>query len=143
MKSVGALQTMLAWAEDRALLRSTPSADPGAKTGVGGRTPPLGIPGIGRKAINPITCICISEWRSKTRDCRVHAVPAKSQAPRLSCLGACVFGVQHARPLWSSKRGPVSARQPRGQTYVRIFGAAEKRNTKISSGTSCRRRRSM
>ena len=24
---------MLAWAEDRALLRSTPSADPGAKTG--------------------------------------------------------------------------------------------------------------
>ena len=33
MKSVGALQTILAWAEDRALLRSTPSADPGAKTG--------------------------------------------------------------------------------------------------------------
>ena len=33
MKSVGALQTMLAWAEDRALLRSTPSAEPGAKTG--------------------------------------------------------------------------------------------------------------
>ena len=33
MKSVGALQTMLAWAEDRALLRSTLSADPGAKTG--------------------------------------------------------------------------------------------------------------
>jgi hypothetical protein len=33
VKSVGALQTMLAWAEDRALLRSTPSADPGAKTG--------------------------------------------------------------------------------------------------------------
>jgi hypothetical protein len=33
VKSVGALQTMLAWAEDRALLRSTPSADPGVKTG--------------------------------------------------------------------------------------------------------------
>ena len=31
----GALQTMLAWAEDRALLRSNPSADPGAKTGAG------------------------------------------------------------------------------------------------------------
>jgi hypothetical protein len=30
---VGALQPMLAWAEDRALLTSTPSADPGAKTG--------------------------------------------------------------------------------------------------------------
>lgn len=35
MKSVGALQTMLAWAEDRALLRSTPSAGPGAKPGAG------------------------------------------------------------------------------------------------------------
>ena len=33
MKNIGALQTILAWAEDRALLRSTPSADPGAKTG--------------------------------------------------------------------------------------------------------------
>ena len=33
MKSIGSLQTMSAWAEDRALLRSTPSADPGAKTG--------------------------------------------------------------------------------------------------------------
>jgi hypothetical protein len=33
VKSMGELQTMLAWAEDRALLRSTPSADPGAKTG--------------------------------------------------------------------------------------------------------------
>jgi hypothetical protein len=33
VKSVGELQTMLAWAEDRALLRSTPSADPEAKTG--------------------------------------------------------------------------------------------------------------
>ena len=35
MKSVGALQTMLAWAEDRALLRSNPSADPGAEMGRG------------------------------------------------------------------------------------------------------------
>ena len=35
MRNFGALQTMLAWAEDRALLRSTPSADPGAKTGAG------------------------------------------------------------------------------------------------------------
>jgi hypothetical protein len=33
MNHVGALQPILAWAEDRALLRSTPSADPGAKTG--------------------------------------------------------------------------------------------------------------
>jgi hypothetical protein len=33
VKSVGELQTMSAWAEDRAMLRSTPSADPGAKTG--------------------------------------------------------------------------------------------------------------
>jgi len=33
MTNLGALQTISAWAEDRALLRSTPSADPGAKTG--------------------------------------------------------------------------------------------------------------
>jgi hypothetical protein len=33
MTNSGALQTMSAWAEDRALLRSTRSADPGAKTG--------------------------------------------------------------------------------------------------------------
>jgi len=43
------------WAEDRATRGRDLSADPGAKTGVGGRTPPLGIPGIGRKAINPLT----------------------------------------------------------------------------------------
>ena len=30
-----ALQSAVAWTEDRALLRSNPSADPGAKTGVG------------------------------------------------------------------------------------------------------------
>jgi hypothetical protein len=32
---LGALQPTLTWAEDRALLGSNPSADPGAKTGVG------------------------------------------------------------------------------------------------------------
>jgi hypothetical protein len=31
----GTLQPEMAWAEDRALLRSNPSADPGAKTGAG------------------------------------------------------------------------------------------------------------
>ena len=55
------------WAEDRATRGRDPSAGSGAQTGVGGRTPPLGIPGIGRKAINPITCICISEWRSENQ----------------------------------------------------------------------------
>jgi hypothetical protein len=35
--SVGALQLRAAWAEDRALLRSNPSADPGAKTGARAR----------------------------------------------------------------------------------------------------------
>ena len=59
--------TEVTWAEDRATRGRDPSAEPGAKTGVGGRTPPLGIPGIGRKAINPITCICISEWRSENQ----------------------------------------------------------------------------
>ncbi len=57
--------TEVTWAEDRATRGRDPSADPGAKTGVGGRTPPLGIPGIGRNAINPVTYICISEWRSE------------------------------------------------------------------------------
>jgi hypothetical protein len=36
-------------AEDRATRGRDPSADPGAKTGMGGRTPPLGIPGLARK----------------------------------------------------------------------------------------------
>ncbi len=37
------------WAEDRATRGRDPSADPGAKTGKGGRMPPLGIPGLARK----------------------------------------------------------------------------------------------
>jgi len=44
------------WAEDRALLGSNPSADPGAETGVGASdlVPSLfSISGIGTKAINP------------------------------------------------------------------------------------------
>ena len=59
--------TEVTWAEDRATRGRDPSAERRAKTGVGGRTPPLGIPGIGRKAINKITCICISEWRSENQ----------------------------------------------------------------------------
>ncbi len=39
--------TEVTWAEDRATRGRDPSANPGAKTGMGGRTPPLGIPGIG------------------------------------------------------------------------------------------------
>jgi len=38
-----------AWAEDRATRGRDPSAGSGAKTGVGGRTPPLGIPGLAPK----------------------------------------------------------------------------------------------
>ena len=38
-----------AWAEDRATRGRDPSADPGAKTGKGGRTPPLDIPGLAGK----------------------------------------------------------------------------------------------
>ena len=45
--------TSTAWAEDRATRGRDPSAVPGAKTGVGGRMPPLCISGIGRNAINP------------------------------------------------------------------------------------------
>jgi hypothetical protein len=42
----GSRYTQGAWAEDRATRGRDPSADPGAKTGAGGRTPPLGIPGL-------------------------------------------------------------------------------------------------
>ena len=38
------LQPKAAWAEDRALLRSNPSADPGAKTGAGARRSPAPLP---------------------------------------------------------------------------------------------------
>ena len=41
--------TARAWAEDRATRGRDPSADPGAKTGVGGRMPPLRIPGLAAK----------------------------------------------------------------------------------------------
>jgi hypothetical protein len=46
--------TEATWAEDRATRGRDPSADPGAKTGVGGGMPPLRISGIGQKAINPL-----------------------------------------------------------------------------------------
>ena len=53
----GALQPTLAWAEDRALLGSNPSADPGAKTGDGATlrrpTPFPHYSGIGTHAENP------------------------------------------------------------------------------------------
>ena len=59
MTNVGALQSTSAWAEDRALLRSNPSADPGAKTGAGRSELPACAPvpthdssGIGTNAIN-------------------------------------------------------------------------------------------
>ena len=59
-EELGALQTILAWAEDRALLRSTPSADPGAKTGaraeriarLWAHTLPNNRSGIGTNATN-------------------------------------------------------------------------------------------
>jgi len=50
-----------AWAEDRATRGRDPSADPDAKTGAGGRTPPLGLSGIGRKAINPFTVVVTTD----------------------------------------------------------------------------------
>jgi hypothetical protein len=41
--------TERAWAEERATRGRDPSADPGAKTGKGGRMPLLGIPGLAEK----------------------------------------------------------------------------------------------
>ena len=62
--------TEATWAEDRATRGRDPSADPGAKTGVGGRTPPLRIPGIGQKAINPLKVSLI------LTDLRTHGIPS-------------------------------------------------------------------
>ena len=58
--------TEATWAEDRATRGRDPSADPGAKTGVGGRMPPLPISGIGHKAINPLkTFAAVGERRGE------------------------------------------------------------------------------
>ncbi len=46
---LGLQDTAPAWAEDRATRGRDPSAGSGAKAGVGGRTPPLGIPGLAPK----------------------------------------------------------------------------------------------
>jgi hypothetical protein len=56
--------TEATWAEDRATRGRDPSADPGAKTGAGGRMPPLPISGIGHKAINPwkVFVILDEQW---------------------------------------------------------------------------------
>jgi hypothetical protein len=53
--------TEVTWAEDRATRGRDPSADSGAKTGVGSRMLPLCISGIGPKAINPFRRIARSK----------------------------------------------------------------------------------
>ena len=113
--------TEVTWAEDRATRGRDPRADRGAKTGMGGRTPPLGIPGIGRKAINQLTCCCIKPCRSDDRDCRARFAgkSACSQAITPEWMRiwheTCAF---HA-PLETIS---ASACKPRDQTYVRICG---------------------
>ena len=47
-----------------------PSADPGAKTGVGGGMPPLRISGIGHKAINPLKVFVMLDDRRGARALR-------------------------------------------------------------------------
>jgi hypothetical protein len=69
--------TEVTWAEGRATRGRDPSADSGAKTGAGGRKPPLGVPGIGRKAINPLLYYIISEWRSDNSPSTVLTAPAR------------------------------------------------------------------
>jgi hypothetical protein len=81
--------TEVTWAEDRATRGRDPSADSGAKTGAGGRKPPLGVPGIGRQAINPLTCCVISRWCSNNSDSTVLTAPAQPQIVGLSRLGEC------------------------------------------------------
>ena len=98
--------TEATWAEDRATRGRDPSADPGAKTGVGGRTPPLGIPGIGRNALNPLTSCVISECGSDDSACPVHAEPVRPQAPRASRLHECSTGMRHAYIFKVVQRAP-------------------------------------
>ena len=97
--------TEATWAEDRATRGRDPSADPGAKTGVGGRTPPLGIPGIGRNALNPLTSCVISECGSDSA-CPVHAEPVRPQAPRASRLRGCSTDMRHAYIFKVVQRAP-------------------------------------
>jgi hypothetical protein len=58
-----------------------PSADPGARTGEGGRTPPLGIPGLGRNALNPFTVFKYADAMPPARD--RHPAPVHGQLVRL------------------------------------------------------------
>ena len=127
--------TEVTWAEDRATRGRDRSAEPGAKTGVGGRTPPLGIPGIGRKAINPITCICISEWRSENQGlprARRAGKVAGSKAIMSGCMRlrrtACVaIMVLQKRPCFCSPAArpdicPDRRAQSRARRYGMILG---------------------
>ncbi len=65
----GPLQPMMAWAEDRALLRSNPSADPGAKIGDGAAA--------GRSA--PFTPH-LRDWHQRVKPSRPEAVIHRQDA---------------------------------------------------------------
>ena len=109
--------TEVTWAEDRATRGRDPSAEPGAKTGVGGRTPPLGIPGIGRKAINPITSICISEWRSENQGLS-RARRAGKVAGSKAIMPGCMRFWRTTAGLMVLQKRPCFCSPAGGQTYV-------------------------
>lgn len=76
-----ALQPRMAWTEDRALLRSNPSAAPGAKTGVG-----IGPSGPSR-SLSPT----LRDWRkAKNLDGTMPSSPPQD-APRLAYAQLLTF----------------------------------------------------
>jgi hypothetical protein len=81
--------TEATWPEDRATRGRDPSAEPGAKTGVGGRTPPLPISGIGPKAINPFPFYY--PWSTgNSKACLRLPRAAETTIPRSPCVdGQC------------------------------------------------------
>ena len=81
--------TEATWAEDRATRGRDPSADPGAKTGVGGWMPPLRISGIGPKAINPLRLFLILDGPGKEGYFLDPTRAAKAGGPNNASTDAC------------------------------------------------------
>ena len=74
-----ALQRPMAWAEDRALLRSNPSADPGAETGVAPGTCSSPERSLSRHQ-SPLR-----DWHQRAKPSRQDAaIPSAGRAPQLA-----------------------------------------------------------
>jgi hypothetical protein len=81
--------TAATWAEDRATRGRDPSADPGAKTGVGGWMPPLPSSGIGPQSDQSLESFCSSSTSPRGRG--ITSIPrelVKTETPRITCMDA-------------------------------------------------------